>query len=48
MRHKKRDNFYEQILIKTKAVPKAVSFLKKKLSSFRRSGIIITVDVDPV
>ena len=46
--HKKRDKFYEQILIKVKSVPAAVIFLKKILSKFRRSGIIITVDVDPV
>ncbi|MGD9015468.1 MAG: primosomal protein N' [Candidatus Omnitrophota bacterium] len=46
--HKKRDKFYEQILLKAKSVPKAVSFLKKALADFRRSGIIITVDVDPV
>ena len=46
--HKRRDYFYEQILIKTKSVTRAVRFLKKTLTSFRRSGIIITVDVDPV
>ena len=46
--HKKRDKFYEQILIKARSVTKAVSFLKKMLVDFRRSGIIITVDVDPV
>ena len=45
---KRRDKFYEQILIKTKSVTKAVSFLKKTLCDFRRWGIIITVDVDPV
>ncbi|MFC1658180.1 primosomal protein N' [Candidatus Omnitrophota bacterium] len=44
---KKRDNFYGQILLKVSLVPKAVSFLKKSLANFRRSGIIITVDVDP-
>jgi len=48
MPHKKRDRFYEQVLIKTGLVPKTVSFLKKILSNYRRSGIIITVDVDPV
>ncbi|MBL7081722.1 MAG: primosomal protein N' [Candidatus Omnitrophica bacterium] len=46
--HKKRDNFHEQILITTRSVIKAVNFLKKILADFRRSGIIITVDVDPV
>ncbi len=48
MPHKKRDKFYEQILIKVRSVTKAVNFLKKTLSKFRRGGIIITVDVDPV
>jgi len=46
--HKKRDRYYEQILIKTRSVPIAVNFLKKTLCDFRRSGIIVTVDVDPV
>ena len=46
--HKKRDRFHEQILIKVRSVIKAVDFLKKTLNGFRRSGIIITVDVDPV
>ncbi|MFH1339160.1 MAG: primosomal protein N' [Candidatus Omnitrophota bacterium] len=48
MPHKRRDRFYEQVLVKTKSVPEAVKFLKKSLSKFRRSGIIVTVDVDPV
>ncbi|MFH1577582.1 MAG: primosomal protein N', partial [Candidatus Omnitrophota bacterium] len=46
--HKKRDRFYEQILIKTKSAPRAVNFIKKGLADFRRSGIIVTVDVDPI
>lgn len=46
--HKKRDRFYEQVSIKTRSVPEAVKFVKKCLSKFRRSGIIVTVDVDPV
>ena len=45
--HKERDRFYEQILVKTRSVIKAVSFLKKTLNNFRRSGIIVTLDVDP-
>jgi primosomal protein N' (replication factor Y) len=45
--YKKRDKFYEQILIKVRSVTKAVNFLKKTLRNFRRSGIIITIDVDP-
>ncbi len=48
MPHKKRDKFYEQILITARSVTKAVIFLKKILNDFRRSGIIITIDVDPV
>lgn len=46
--YKKRERFYRQVLIKARAVPGAVKFLKKSLSNFRRSGIIVTVDVDPV
>ena len=46
--NKKRDRFCEQILIKVRSVTRAVIFLKKALSNFRRSGIIITVDVDPI
>jgi primosomal protein N' (replication factor Y) len=46
--HKRRDKFYEQILIKARSVPGAVKFLKRNLSNFRRSGIIVTVDVDPL
>jgi primosomal protein N' (replication factor Y) len=46
--HKKRDRFYEQVSIKTRSVPEAVKFVKKCLTKFRRSGIIVTVDVDPI
>ena len=46
--HKKRDKFYEQIMVKTASVNKTVKFLKKALGNFHRAGIIITVDVDPV
>ncbi len=46
--YKKRDRYYEQILIKTKRVIQAVRLLKDVLSNFHRSGIIITVDVDPI
>ncbi|MFH1678538.1 MAG: primosomal protein N' [Candidatus Omnitrophota bacterium] len=46
--HKKRDNFYEQILIKSGSAVKAAAFLKNILPGFRRWGIIVTVDVDPV
>lgn len=45
---KKRDYYYEQVMIKSRSVPQAVSFLRENLRDFRHSGIIITVDVDPV
>ncbi|MBU0549845.1 MAG: primosomal protein N' [Candidatus Omnitrophica bacterium] len=48
MQHKKRDKFYEQVLLKTDSVKRGVDFLRNRLANFRRSGIIITVDVDPV
>ena len=45
---KLRGKFYWQLLI-TSGNPKKVSaFLKMHLESFRRSGIIVTVDVDPL
>jgi primosomal protein N' (replication factor Y) len=45
---KLRDNFYWQILIKTHNVKKATAFLKSSLKGLSSSGIILTVDVDPV
>jgi primosomal protein N' (replication factor Y) len=45
---KLRENYYWQILIKSKSIEKARNFLKKGLKGIRPSGIIVTVDVDPI
>ncbi len=46
--HKLRGNFYWQILLSS-ASPQGLSrFLKNYLKDFRYSGIIITVDIDPI
>ena len=45
---KLRGNFYWQVLINTDNAKKASAFLKRNLKDFSRSGIIVTVDVDPV
>jgi len=45
---KLRGNFYWQILIKSASVEKIGNFLKKHLKGFSSSGIIVTVDVDPL
>lgn len=45
---KLRDNFYWQVLLSCNNVPKAARFLKINLKEFPHSGIIVTVDVDPI
>ncbi len=45
---KLRGNFCWEILIKTNSAIKAVKFLKLHLKKFPHSGIIVTIDVDPV
>ena len=45
---KLRGNFYYQILMRTSSVEKASHFLKLHLKEEHYSGIIVTVDVDPV
>jgi len=45
---KLRGNFYYQILMRALSVEKASHFLKLHLKDERFSGIIVTVDVDPV
>lgn len=45
---KLRDNFYWQVLVSCDSVHKASRFLKFNLKEFSRSGIIVTVDVDPI
>ncbi len=45
---KLRGNFYWQILISSRNVKKMNEFLKPQLKEFRHSGLIVTVDVDPI
>ncbi len=45
---KLRGNFYYQILMRTSNVEKANDFLKLHLKQEHYSGIITTVDVEPV
>ncbi|MFH0790735.1 MAG: primosomal protein N' [Candidatus Omnitrophota bacterium] len=45
---KLRGNFYWQILVKAGDARFITKFLKKYLQDFSHSGIIVTVDVDPV
>ncbi|MBM3249773.1 MAG: primosomal protein N' [Candidatus Omnitrophica bacterium] len=45
---KLRGNYYWQVLISVKDPVKGCAFLKKRLKDFRHSGIIVTVDVDPL
>ena len=45
---KLRGNFYYQILIRASSVEKASHFLKLHLKENHFSGIIVTVDVDPI
>jgi hypothetical protein len=43
---KLRGNFYRQIIVRGKSAERMSDALKKSLKDFRRSGIIVTVDVD--
>jgi len=45
---KLRGNFYRQILIKAASPLKISRFLKLHLKKFPHSGIIVTIDMDPV
>jgi len=45
---KLRGNFYWQILLRSDDPRKITRFLKINLKDFRHSGIIITVDIDPL
>ncbi len=45
---KLRGNYYWQVLIRSGNVLQANKFLKNNLKYFRHSGIIVTVDVDPL
>jgi primosomal protein N' len=45
---KLRGNYYWQVLLSSGNANKLSKFLKINLKKFSRSGIIITVDVDPL
>ena len=45
---KLRGNYYWQVLLRSGKVLAANAFLKNNLKDFRHSGIIVTVDVDPL
>jgi primosomal protein N' (replication factor Y) len=45
---KLRGNFYWQILLRSTSAQKISKFLKINLKDFRHSGIIVTVDIDPL
>jgi len=45
---KLRGNYHWQILIRSSRVIAVNTFLKNSLKDFRHSGIIVTVDVDPI
>ena len=45
---KLRGNFYWQILLRSSGAGKISKFIKNKLKDFWHSGIIITIDIDPL
>ncbi len=45
---KLRGNFYRQIMLESDSCRKITKFLKINLKDFPHSGIIVTVDVDPI
>jgi primosomal protein N' (replication factor Y) len=45
---KLRGNFYWQVLVRAKDAKNLSRFLKNRLKKFSHSGIIVTVDVDPI
>ena len=45
---KLRGNYYWQILLRAKSAPEIGKFLKRSLHGLRHSGIIVTIDIDPV
>ena len=45
---KLRGNFYWQVLLRSSGVSPVNNFLKNNLKDFRHSGIIVTIDVDPI
>ncbi|MFA5156216.1 MAG: primosomal protein N' [Candidatus Omnitrophota bacterium] len=45
---KLRGNYYWQILIRARSAPEIGKFLKTHLHGLKHSGIIVTVDIDPV
>jgi primosomal protein N' (replication factor Y) (superfamily II helicase) len=45
---KLRNNYYWQILLRAKSGPEIGKFLKRSLHGLRHSGIIVTIDIDPI
>ena len=45
---KLRGNFYWQVILRASGAEKIAKFVKNNLKDFRHSGIIVTIDVDPV
>jgi len=45
---KLRGNFYYQVLLRSPDPVKLSAFIKNKLKDFRHSGIIVSVDIDPL
>jgi primosomal protein N' (replication factor Y) (superfamily II helicase) len=45
---KLRNNYYWQILLRAKSAPEIGKFLKRSLHGLRHSGIIVTIDIDPI
>ncbi len=45
---KLRGNFYWQILLKSAIIEKAARLIKSNLKNSRHSGLIVTVDIDPL
>lgn len=46
--YKLRGNYYWHIIVSARSISALNNFLKSRLKMFRPSGIIVTVDVDPV
>ncbi|MFA4842665.1 MAG: primosomal protein N' [Candidatus Omnitrophota bacterium] len=45
---KKRGNFWWEILLRSNRAENLSVFLRKRLKKFSRSGIIVTIDIDPL
>lgn len=45
---KLRGNYYWQVLLSSNSPQEMVKFLKINLKGFKHSGIIVTIDIDPI